>query len=151
MNREAPDEAPVALDDGRVAELETGARSEIEKVLDPAEVESSWDHDELLDRILEAAGGAGLLDERLLAATGVVLGRRLARVCKLEWVEDPAEGELGVRLPGTTVLFYPRRMVSSQLELARQQGRLQALRLAWLVASTRDYLKSLVRFHPTQG
>ena len=80
----------------------------------------------------------------------MLLGKTLVEKLKLEWVESKETEERGVRYPHSDFVFYPRLMVQSQVAHAQHQGRLAELELSWLVASTRDYLKNLVRFHPTQ-
>ncbi len=137
------------LSETSVRALESSARRALEEQVPADEVEPAFREPAALDRLAERLGGDSLLgDPPRLHALAVVLGVQLARELALEWVEERGKGELGLRRPGSTVVFYPRRMVHSQSVAARAEGR-AAPRLGWLVKSTREYLKALLRFSPT--
>lgn len=113
-----------------------------------------WQDAEGLDAWVAGVSARSLrVEAAVRRAAGVVLASQLVRDLGLEWVEDSRDGELGVRSPLSTIVFYPHRMVQSQVDLWQQQADRsgepsQELRLGWLVASTRDYLKNLLRFYP---
>lgn len=123
------------------AEVETAARAAgPERELDgsPADLEAVQ---ALIDsRTLDPADEADR--ERLAAYLGAMLERHL----DLYWVEveDELGGEPALRHGETSILFYPRRIVATQVRAAPR------LDLPWLFKSTREYLRNLIRFYPSQ-
>lgn len=150
---------------GRDGEYRRLTEEEVARLLATAELAVEARGDGLtLAEVTESKGGLdrwldrlepNALDSRseLLESTAILLGARMCSALDLEWVAVTKGGDWAVRKPGTSVVFFPRRMLGSQLAQRTEASPAAPpapLRLDWLIDSTRDYLKNLLRFHPSQ-
>lgn len=137
---------PLGTDElARLLKRADSLRSQADRLYGGLDEEPTRDDLEVLQRLFDDGHVQGD-DPDQVAALAVLFGQVVARVLDLEWVqtEDESGEDAALRYAGSTVVFYPRRMIQSQVEHG------DGLDLDWLLSSTADYLKNLLRFVPSQ-